>query len=139
MLNKAPDPDENRRPRQSMSEWGPGGVSVIQGGGRLRPGGGGEEEGRKSDGTLRRRIKKAWKIRIKQTCLPPGEQGTPPTCSELDRFNGGGVHLRFKRAHIIITPPLSTPAIFNVIQVAAGRHLAPCTRHPLLRAPGMQT
>lgn len=32
MLNKAPDPDENRRPRQSMSEWGPGGVSVIQGG-----------------------------------------------------------------------------------------------------------
>lgn len=87
--------------------------------------------------------KTPWKIRIKQTCLPPGEQGNPPTCetcSELDRFNGGRVHLRFKRANIIITPPLSTPAIFNAIQVAAGRHLAPpCARRPLLRALGMQT
>lgn len=30
MLNKAPDPDDSHRPRQSISEWGPGGFSIIQ-------------------------------------------------------------------------------------------------------------
>lgn len=49
MLNKAPDPDENRRLRQSISEWGPGGVSVVQEGPAPT---GSKEEGRKSDGTL---------------------------------------------------------------------------------------
>lgn len=30
MLTKAPEPDDNHRPRQSISEWGPAGFSVIQ-------------------------------------------------------------------------------------------------------------
>lgn len=30
MLNKEPGPDDNPRLRQSISEWGPGGISVIQ-------------------------------------------------------------------------------------------------------------
>lgn len=146
MLNKAPDPDENHRLRQSIREWGPGGVSVIQEGPAST---GSKEAGRKRDGTLvggsirdQKNLENLYKTNLpasRGAGKPPQLCPTRKTCSKYDHFNSGRVHLHFKRANIIITLLLSTPAMLNGIQVGSGRHLAPCTRDPLLRAPGMQT
>lgn len=148
MLNKEPDPHGNRRLRQSISEWGPGGVGVIQEGGRrvrVRPGANKQIVKVMKHSCTRGRINKGSKKKKTleipyKTNLPASREAEKPprlrpTCktrSKSDHLSKEMVHLRFEGANILIPLLLKTTARLSL-------SANPCARHPLLQAPVTQT